>query len=133
MGIVAFITVPLLITTVVAVHFIRRRNRERLLHSPEGRQVEELDTTVVGATIVLTSLSPDLRERTLELLPPQLARAIVMIMPELPPVANETIEKEKRRWLSHFNPPRRDLQGIESEEPRNLAAATVRLILEDSA
>jgi heme/copper-type cytochrome/quinol oxidase subunit 2 len=130
-GTVAFITVPLLVTTVIAVRFIRRRNRERALLSG-GAPIEELDPSVVGATIVLTSLPASVMEKTLECLPPEMARSIVLVLPELPPIAKTTVEREKQRWLSHFSPPRTSLDDIEWEEPGRLAAATIRLVLEDS-
>lgn len=125
----AFITVPLLVTTAVVVLHIRRKNRERALSQvPQP----ELDPSVVGATIVLTSLPTDVMERTLNHLPPQMARSIIDVLPELPPVAQNTVEQEKQRWLSHFSPPRESMVDIEWEEPSRLAAATVKLILEDS-
>lgn len=124
----AFITVPLFITTILVIRHVRRKNRER-----ERRGVKErLDSRVVSATIVLSALTSELRERTLESLPPEMARSIVLVLPELPPVARSTIDKETRRWLSHFNPPRHDLSGLDSVEGSKLAAATVRLVLEDS-
>jgi len=130
---VAFITVPLLVTTVIAVRYIRRKNRERRqLSDPELPSIE-LDTSVVGATIVLTSLPTTVMERTLDSLPGEMTRAILMVRGELPPIAQTTIQREQQRWLSHFSPPRSNLQGLESEEAGRLAAATIRLILEDSA
>lgn len=130
----AFITVPLLITTYLVVRHIRRRNIERArLALQQGVPVQELDSSVVGATIVLTSLPKQVMETTLEHLPPEMAKAIILVLPELPPIADSMVEKEKQRWLSHFSPPRLDLQNIEMEEPTKLAAATVKLVLEDSA
>jgi heme/copper-type cytochrome/quinol oxidase subunit 2 len=129
---VAIITVPVLLTTMVAVHYIRRRNRQRALAAGGAQFVEELDTSVVAATIVLTSLPGQVMERTLELLPPNMSRSIVLVLGELPPIAHTTVEKERNRWLSHFDPPRADMADIESEDPRHVAAATVRLVLEDA-
>ena len=130
----AIITVPLLITTVLVIRHIRRKNKERaLLARQTGVAVEELDSSVVSATIVLTSLPKSVMETTLEHLPPEMAKAIILVLPELPPIANSMVEKEKQRWLSHFSPPRENLNGIEQEAPSKLAAATVKLVLEDSA
>ena len=132
MNSVAFITVPLLITSVLVIRHIKRRNQEIALTAGQVQSPEELDPSVVAATIVLTSLPNAVMEKTLEVLPPEMARSIVLILPELPPIAKSMVEKEKKRWLSHFNPPRRDLKDIEREKPEHLAAATVRLILEDT-
>jgi hypothetical protein len=129
---VAFITVPLLLTTALTIAYIRRRNRERALQYKGTHSPEELDPSVVGATIVLTSLPQSVMEKTLELLPPDMARSIILVLPELPPIAKSMVEREKQRWLSHFSPPRTDLDDIEWEEPNRLAAATVKLILEDT-
>ena len=130
----AFITVPVIFTTFVAVHYIRKRNRDRaLLSKPSGRAVEDLDPSVVSATIVLTTLPGQVMEKTLELLPPEMARSIILVLPELPPIANSTVEREMNRWLSHFQPPRANIDDIEWEEPSRLAAATVKLVLEDTA
>ena len=127
----AFLTVPIVVTTVLVVRYIRKRNRERAL-IPGPRAVEELDTSVVGAAIVLTSLPQTVMERILDQLPPEMAKAIILLIPELPPIAKTTVEQEKRRWLSHFSPPRQSFHEIEREEPGRLAAATVRLVLEDA-
>lgn len=131
---VALITVPVLVTSVVAIHYIRKRNRRRAkLLGSTPPAVQEPDTSVVSATIVLTSLPQQVLERTLELLPPNMARSIILVLGEMPPIANETIATERKRWLSLFDPPRRDMVGIENEDPTQIAAATVRLVLEDSA
>ena len=116
----------------VAIHYIRKRNRQRALAAGSVHLVEELDTSVVAATIVLTSLPSHVMEKTLDLLPANMSRSIVLVLGELPPVAHSTVEKEKARWLSHFDPPRADLTDIENEDPGNIAAATIRLVLEDA-
>lgn len=127
----AFLTVPIVVTTVLAVRYIGKRRRERARLAGRSPR-EELDTSVVGATIVLTSLPQTLMERILDQLPPEMAKAIILVIPELPPIAQSTVEQEKKRWLSHFTPPRQSLHEIELEEPGRLAAATVRLVLEDA-
>jgi hypothetical protein len=129
---VAILAVPALLTTMVAIHYIRRRNRRRAQLAGGAYLVEELDASVVAATIVLTSLPKHLMESTLEQLPPNMARSIVLVLGELPPVAHTTVEKERNRWLSHFDPPRTDMMNIETEDLGQLAAATIRLVLEDS-
>lgn len=128
----AIVTGTAVLTLVLVARHLRRRNRERARHAAvRGHRVEELDPSVVSATIVLTTLPNSVMEQTLEMLPPEMARAIVLVLPELPPIAQTTVERERHRWLTHFSPPREDFRDIESEEPRRLAAATVRLVLED--
>ena len=88
---------------------------------------------MVSATIVLMSLPQETRDRVLEQLPHEMSRAIVLMVTELPPIADVMVDKERARWLGHLSPPRTDLSGLESVDSRQLAAATVRMVLEDSA
>lgn len=129
----AFITVPLLVTTVVAVQYIKRRRRELASTTAGSTASNRMDTSVVGAAIVLLSLPPSLMGTVLELLPTEMSRSIVTILPELPHISATSVENERQRWLSHFQPPRQNLVGIENEEPRKMAAAMVRLVLEDAS
>ena len=129
----ALFTVPLVITTVVAVRYIQKRNEARRQGGPQGHPSTPLDTTVVAATIVLSSLPDTTFERTLKALPPEMARSMALVMTELPGVAPQTISMETRRWMNHFTPPLANLDGLESIEASRLAAATIKMVLEDSA
>ena len=126
------LTIPLLLTTVLAVRHMKKRNKNNKSHRHHSTPQTKLDPRVVSATIVLSALPTDMLEQTLEFLPPDIARSIVFMIPELPPIAKSTIEQERQRWLSHFSPPRHSFEEIRSEHPQVLAAVTVKLILEDS-
>lgn len=123
----------MLVTTILVVRYIRKKNRLRRASAAPGETIEELDTSVVSATIVLMSLPQETRDRVLEQLPHEMSRAIVLMVTELPPIADVMVDKERARWLGHLSPPRTDLSGLESVDSRQLAAATVRMVLEDSA
>ena len=128
----AFLSVPLFFTAVLTVRYVRRRRQSRSIGGESSPTQDKLDSRVVSATIVLSELPPALLEKTLGSLPIEISRAIILMLPELPPIADTTIEQQKQRWLSHFKPPRQDFSSLEFEQPEALAAATVRLILEDS-
>lgn len=129
----ALFTVPLVVTTVIAVRYIQKRNEARRRATPRAQETEPLDTSVVAAAIVLSSLPDDSFSRTLKVLPPDISRSIALVMTELPLVSPQTTSIEIKRWMNHFSPPLASLDGLDNLEPNQLAAATIKMILEDSA